>query len=88
MAHHSATKKSIKQIATKTARNTALRSRIRSAVKNVKVAIAENDKEASNKNLRIAQKELDRGVTKGILKKTTASRTVSRLNKTVKDLAA
>ena len=78
MAHHSATKKSIKQIAKRTERNISIKNRVRSA---------ENKADESNKALKNAQRELDRGVTKGIFKKKSASRLLSRLNKAVKTIS-
>jgi len=88
MAHHTATKKSIKQTAIRNERNTARETRIRTAVKNLRKSVSEADKDGATKNLRIAQSEINKGVTKGVIKKNTASRIVSRLNASVKKIAA
>jgi len=88
MAHHSATKKSIRQTSKRNERNTALRSRIRTAVKKLKASIESKDVETSKTSFIAAQKELDKGVSKGVLKKNTVSRLKSRLNTAIKKLAA
>jgi len=63
-------------------------SRIRTFVKKVEMAIASGDANAARDALRAAQPELQRGVTRGVLHKHTASRKISRLNARVKALAA
>ncbi|EQD89525.1 ribosomal protein S20 [Helicobacter pylori SouthAfrica50] len=50
-------------------------------------AVAVNDVEKAQERLKIANKELHKFVSKGILKKNTASRKVSRLNASVKKIA-
>ncbi len=86
MAHHTATKKSILQTETRTERNTARRSRVRTAIKKVVTAIEAGDKDQAKANLITAQSELSRAVTKGVFKKEQASRKISRLNSAVKKL--
>lgn len=67
--------------------NKMRRSRIRTALKAVEVAIAAGDKDASVAALKAAQPELMRGVTKGVVHKNTAARKMSRLSSRVKALA-
>lgn len=88
MAHHSATKKAIRQTAKRTEQNRARRSQIRTAVKKTESAIAANDQKAAKEAFLVAQKELDRGVQKGVYKQGTVSRKLSRLNAAIKKLAA
>ncbi len=88
MAHHKSAIKRIRQTETRTERNRARRSRIRTFVKKVEVAIAAGDQSTANEALRVAQSELSRGVVKGVLKANTASRKISRLNSRVKALSA
>ncbi|MCF8468393.1 MAG: 30S ribosomal protein S20 [Sneathiella sp.] len=88
MAHHKSALKRIRQTDTRTERNRARRSRIRTFVKKVELAVGEGDQAKANEALRVAQSELTRGVTKGIYKKNTASRKISRLNAQVKALSA
>ena len=63
-------------------------SRIRTFVKKVETAIASGDVVAAREAFRTAQPELQRGVTRGVLHRNTASRKVSRLSARVKALAA
>jgi len=88
MAHHKSALKRIRQTDARTERNRARRSRIRTYVKKVETAITAGDQTVANEALRVAQAELARGVTKGILKENTASRKISRLNSRVKALSA
>ena len=61
-------------------------SRIRTFIKKVVTAIEAGDAKAADDALRAAQPELFRGVSKGVLKKQTASRKMSRLSARVKAL--
>ena len=88
MANHISAKKSIRQIVARTEINRARKSRIKTFVKKVLEAIATGDNTNARKVLSQAQAEIMRGVTKGIFKKTTASRKVSRLAARVKAMAA
>jgi small subunit ribosomal protein S20 len=87
MANIRSAKKRIRQTERKTAVNRDRTSRIRTFVKKVETAIASGDKTAANGALKLAQPEIHRGVTKGVLKKQTASRKVSRLNARIKAMA-
>jgi small subunit ribosomal protein S20 len=69
-------------------RNRALRTRLRSAVKNAEQVIASADKKAIPVAFQNAMSELNKAVTKGIIKKATASRKVSRLAASIRSLAA
>ncbi len=86
MANSPQAKKRARQNARRFAVNKARRSRIRTYLRKVEEAIASGDKDAAASALRAAQPELMRGVTKGILHKNTASRTMSRLSSRVKAL--
>jgi small subunit ribosomal protein S20 len=57
-------------------------------VRKVEEALASGDADAAAAALKIAQPELARGVTKGVIHKNTASRKVSRLAARVKTLSA
>ncbi len=69
-------------------RNRTLRSRLRTAVKNAEQAIESADKKLIPSAFQTAMSELNKAVTKGIIKKATASRKVSRLAARIKSLAA
>lgn len=88
MANHSATIKNIRKVERRAKITTSRRRRIRGFVKQVEVAIAAGNKEEAQKALRVAQKELSRGVSKGVLKSNSASRKISRLNARVKNLVS
>lgn len=84
MANTSSAKKRVRRDETKTAVNISRRSRIRTYIKKVEVAIEGGNKEAANAALKSAQPELMRGVTRGIYKKNTAARKISRLSRRIK----
>lgn len=88
MANHKSAKKRIRRNANRATVNGARMSRIRTFVKRVEAAIASGDATAAREALRIAQPELQRGVTRGVLHRNTASRKISRLASRVKALAA
>jgi small subunit ribosomal protein S20 len=79
MANHKSAEKRIRQIAKRTAINRARTSRVRTFVKKVETAIATGDKGAAQVAFQLAQPELHRAVTKGVLHKNTVSRKLSRL---------
>ena len=66
--------------------NGARRGRVRTYVKKVEAALADNDREAAQAALKEAQPELMRGVGKGILHRNTAARKIARLNARLKTL--
>ncbi len=84
MANTSSAKKAVRKIARRTDVNKARRSRVRTFIRKVEAAVADGDKDAANAALKQAQPEIMRAVSKGILKKNTASRKVSRLAAAVK----
>ena len=86
MANTRSAKKMVRKIATRTAVNTARRSRVRTFVRRVEEAIASGDKDAAQKALRDAQPEIMRAASKGLIHKNTSARKVSRLAKRVKAL--
>lgn len=88
MANHKSSKKRIIRNVKRALINGARMSRIRTFVKKVEIAIASGDVDAARAALRAAQPELQRGVTRGVIHKNTASRKISRLNARVKALAA
>ena len=80
MANTNSAKKRGRQTERRTERNRDRLSRIRTAVKNVETAIGAGDRTAADAALASAEPELMRGVSKGVMKKNTASRKVSRLS--------
>jgi len=87
MANHKSAKKRIKQTIKKTERNRFYKTRIKNITKAVKEAVEAGEVEKAQEAFKIANEKLHHFVSKGILKKNTAARKVSRLNKLVKELA-
>jgi len=88
MANHKSSEKRIRQTETRTEVNRARISRIRTFIKKVEAAIAGGKQAEAKQALKDAQPELMRGVSKGVVKKNTASRKLSRLSASIKKLAA
>ncbi len=88
MANHKSAKKRIKQTIKRTERNRYYRTRLKNIVKAVREAVDAGDKAAAAEAFKIANKQIHHFVSKGFLKKETASRKVSRLNKLVNTLDA
>jgi len=65
----------------------AMRSRLRTALRTVLTAVKAGDKAAAREVYKDAVPEIDRMVTKGILRKNRAARYKSRLNAKVKAMA-
>jgi small subunit ribosomal protein S20 len=80
MANIESAKKRARQAIVRAERNAARKSRVRTMVRKAEEAIVAGDRTVAAEAVRIAQKELMHGVTKGILHIRTASRKVSRLN--------
>lgn len=87
MANIKSAKKRILVNETKAARNKAIRSKVKTAVKKVDAAIAAGDKAAAQAQLVATISEIDKATTKGVYHKNTASRKVSRLSKAVGTMA-
>ena len=86
MANHKSAKTRIIRNNKRSIINGARRSRVRTFVKKVLATVLEKNKEAAAAAFKVAESELMKAVSKGVFKKNTASRTVSRLSKKVKDL--
>lgn len=87
MANIKSAKKRILVIETKTMRNKAIKSRVKTAIKKVEAAIAANDKELATTTLKAAISEINKAQSKGIYHKNTASRKISRLTLAVNKIA-
>ena len=79
MANHKSSEKRARQTRIKTERNRFYKTRIKNVTKNVLAAIESADKEKALETMKTANKYLHHCVSKGVLKKETASRKVSRL---------
>ena len=88
MANHYSALKRARQTEKKTAANRANKSRLRTALRSLREAIAKGDKEGARKAYNETASVVDKGVQKGALHKNTAGRYKSRLNARVKAIAA
>ncbi|MBQ7706488.1 MAG: 30S ribosomal protein S20 [Lachnospiraceae bacterium] len=86
MANIKSAKKRIKVIETKTLRNKAIKSKVKTMIKKVEAAIAAKDKAAAEEALKVATSEISKAASKGIYHKNNASRKISRLSVAVNRL--
>ena len=86
MANHPSSEKRNRQRITRTARNRAVSSTVRTHVKQVRAAIDAKDKAAAKAALAIAISTIDKSSTKGVTHRKAASRTISRLSAAVHKL--
>ena len=86
MANHPSAEKRNRQRITRTARNRAVSSNVRSHVKRVRDAIAGKDKAGATKALKSAISLLDKAASKGAVHKKAAARTIARLSAQVHKL--
>ena len=88
MANTPSAKKRVRQLIRKTEVNKARRSRIKTFIKKVEESLISGDSGNAVAAFKQAQPEIQRGVTKGIFHKNTASRKISRLSKRLKALSS
>ena len=87
MANIKSAKKRILVAETRAARNKAIKSKVKTAVKKVEAAVAAKDAETAKTALRAAIVEISKAGTKGVYHKKTVSRKISRLSKAVSSIA-
>jgi small subunit ribosomal protein S20 len=85
---HKSTIRRARQSVKRQARNRATMSAVKSLVKKVEAAVAEKKVDDAKTTLREATSALSKAVTKGVLKRNTASRRISRLTHHVNSLVA
>lgn len=88
MANTASAKKAARRITRETAVNKARRSRMRTFLRKVEEAIASGNKDAAVEALKVAEPELHRAATRGVVHRNLASRKVSRLSSRVKAMGA
>jgi len=86
MANHKSALKRIRQTEKRTERNRFYRTRLKNIVKAVRSAVDEGNKEEAAAAMKVANQQIHKFVSKGILKKETAARKVSRLQQAVNGL--
>ena len=84
MANIKSAKKRILQSQKKTEFNKFRKARIRTGIKSLNNLISNKKKDDSKKNFLALESELSKAVSKGVYKKNTASRIVSRLSQKLK----
>ena len=87
MANIKSAKKRILVNETKAARNKAIKSKVKTAVKKVEAAVAQKDTEAAKTALHTAIVEISKAGSNGVYHKNTVSRKIARLTKAVDSLA-
>ena len=87
MAHSKSSKKRVFIGERNAAINKSIKSRVKTFVKKVLIAVEAKNVDEAKAALQVAYKELDKAVTKGVLKKNPASRKKSRLTLKVNALA-
>jgi small subunit ribosomal protein S20 len=86
MANIKSAQKRARQAVQRREHNMSLRTEVRSAIKNVKKAVAAGNKDNAAKALRASQRVIDRIVAKGILHRNAGDRHKSRLAHTLKGM--
>ena len=86
MANIKSAKKRILVNQTKAARNKSIKSAVKTAMKKVDAAVANNDAEAANAALTNAISAIDKAQSKGVYHKNNAARKVSRISKAVSSI--
>ena len=86
MANIKSARKRAKQAVERREHNMGLRTEVRTAIKNVKKAVAAGNKDNAAKALRASQRVIDRIVAKGILHRNAGDRHKSRLAHALKGM--
>ena len=86
MANHKSSKKRILRNNKRNEVNSNRISRIRTYIKKVETEINSENKDNANEAFKLAMPEIQRGVSKGLMHKNTASRKLSRLSNKIKSI--
>lgn len=86
MANIKSAKKRILVTATKAARNKSIKSAVKTSMKKVEAAVAQNDKAAAEAALVNAISTISKATAKGVYHKNNCARKVSRLTKLVNSI--
>ncbi len=86
MANHKSSKKRILRNNKRNEINSNRISRIRTYIKKVETEISSENKDKANEAFNLAMPEIQRGVSKGLIHKNTASRKLSRLSNKIKSI--
>ena len=86
MANHKSSKKRILRNNKRNEINSNRISRIRTYIKKVETEISSENKDNANEAFKLAMPEIQRGVSKGLIHRNTASRKLSRLSNKIKSI--
>jgi small subunit ribosomal protein S20 len=86
MANHKSALKRARQTIKRTERNRFYKTRIKNITRSIHEAVEANDTQKATQALKLANKSFHSYVSKGVLKKNTAARKVSRLSKLVNSM--
>jgi small subunit ribosomal protein S20 len=87
LAIHPSAIKRHQQSLKKKARNIETKSKLRTLIKKARQAIEANNRDDTQKQIRVVNQALGKAVSKGIIKKNTASRWLSRLSRSAQSPA-
>lgn len=87
LANIKSAKKRILTTETRTERNKAIKSKVKTSIKKVDAAVEANDITAAQAALINAISEINKAASKGVYHKNTSSRKISRLTKAVNKIA-
>lgn len=88
MANHKSAEKAHIQSVKKGLRNKSIITRVRNFIKKVEELVGLGKVEEAEKAMSAAESQIQKSVSKGVMKKNTAARSVSRLRKKVKAASA
>lgn len=87
MANHKSALKRARQNETRRLRNKDVKTRVKSVVKEVRLAAQDSDTDVAKDRLNVAKSIIAKAAKKGVLHPNTASRKISRLSKLVNTLS-
>ena len=88
MANHKSALKRARQSEVRRLRNMSYKTRSKNIVKEVRTAVAENEKEQAIEKLKKATAIIQKSASKGVFHKKKASRKISRLARQINQIAA
>ena len=88
MANHKSALKRARQNQLRRLRNRAVKTRVKSVVKDVRNAVAENSADTTDAKLRVAQAAIHKAAKKCVLHKRTAARKIARLSRLTQTIHA
>ena len=88
MANTASARKRIRQTEKRTERNRMRRSRVRTFLRKVELALPGGDKAVADAAYKAATPELQRAVSKGVMHRNTVARKLSRLSARIKAISA